>query len=199
LRWSTLLRLHAQGIIACDFFVAVTATFRLLYVFVVIEHRSRRLIHYNVTAHQSAAWTLLQLREAVGYEERYRFLIHRRDPGVYLEDIEHYAAAAIRFTSGFSLEQYLTDEKTRAAVERVLEICDEAMNSLYRVAPVVAQSIPHARDIVGFRNILAHGYAELDHNKVYDIAITYAPACMRAYQTVMTMANRHTGNSQGCK
>jgi hypothetical protein len=43
LRWSTFLRLHAQGIIACDFLVTVTATFRLLYVFVVIEHRSRRL------------------------------------------------------------------------------------------------------------------------------------------------------------
>jgi putative transposase len=79
LRWSTFLRLHAQGIIACDFFVAVTATFRLLYVFVVIEHRSRRLIHYNVTAHPSAAWTLQQLRDAVGYEDRYRFLIHDRD------------------------------------------------------------------------------------------------------------------------
>jgi uncharacterized protein with HEPN domain len=46
----------------------------------------------------------------------------QRDPGVYLEDIEHYAAAAVRFTSGFSLEQYLADEKTRAAVERVLEV-----------------------------------------------------------------------------
>jgi hypothetical protein len=45
LRWSTFLRLHAQGIIACDFLVTVTATFRLLYVLVVIEHRSRRLIH----------------------------------------------------------------------------------------------------------------------------------------------------------
>jgi putative transposase len=77
--WSAFLRLHAQGIIACDFFVAVTATFRLLYVFVVIEHRSRRLIHYNVTAHPSAAWTLQQLREAIGYEDRYRFLIHDRD------------------------------------------------------------------------------------------------------------------------
>ena len=79
MRWSTFLRLHAQGIIACDFFVAVTATFRLLYVFVVIEHRSRRLIHYNVTAHPSAAWTLQQLREVVGYGDRYRFLIHDRD------------------------------------------------------------------------------------------------------------------------
>jgi len=58
LRWSAFLRLHAQGIIACDLFVAVSATFRLMYVFVVIEHGSRRLIHYNVTAHPSAAWTL---------------------------------------------------------------------------------------------------------------------------------------------
>ena len=41
----------------------------------------------------------------------------QRDPGVYLEDIELYAAAAVRFTSGFSLEQYLADEKTRAAVD----------------------------------------------------------------------------------
>jgi putative transposase len=79
LRWSSFLRLHAQGIIACDFFVTVTATFRLLYVFVVIEHRSRRLVHYNVTAHPNAVWTLQQLREVVGYEERYRFLIHDRD------------------------------------------------------------------------------------------------------------------------
>jgi putative transposase len=79
LRWSTFLRLHAQEIIACDFFVAVTATFRLLYVFVVIEHHSRRLIHCNVTAHPSAAWTLQQLREAVGPGERYKYLLHDRD------------------------------------------------------------------------------------------------------------------------
>jgi putative transposase len=46
---------------------------------VVIEHRSRRLIHYNVTSHPSAAWTLQQLREAVGYDEQYQFLIHDRD------------------------------------------------------------------------------------------------------------------------
>src|SRR5882762_1291231 len=59
--------------------LAVTATFRLLYVFVVIEHHSRRLIHCNVTAHPSAAWTLQQLREAVGLEQRYEYLLHDRD------------------------------------------------------------------------------------------------------------------------
>jgi transposase InsO family protein len=79
LRWSTFLRLHAQGIIACDFMVVVTAAFRLLYVFVVTERRSRRLVHFNVTAHPTAGWTLQQLREAVGFEERYQYLLHDRD------------------------------------------------------------------------------------------------------------------------
>ena len=50
-RWSTFLKNHAQAIVACDFFVTVTCGFRLLYVLVVMEHGSRRLIHCNVTAH----------------------------------------------------------------------------------------------------------------------------------------------------
>jgi putative transposase len=79
MRWSTFLRLHAQGIVACDFFVAVTATFRLLYVFVVIEHRSRRLIHCNVTTHPNAGWTLRQPREVVGSQDQYEYLLHDRD------------------------------------------------------------------------------------------------------------------------
>ena len=78
-RWSTFLRNHAEAVIACDFFVAVTATFRLLYVFVVIHHSSRRLVHVNVTEHRTSAWTLQQLREAVGFEGSYRYLIHDRD------------------------------------------------------------------------------------------------------------------------
>ena len=79
-RWSTFLRNHARAIVACDFFVAVTATFRLLYVLVVlIEHGSRRLLHFNVTQHPSAEWTLQQLREVVGFDHAHRYLIHDRD------------------------------------------------------------------------------------------------------------------------
>lgn len=78
-RWSTFLRNHARGVIACDFLVAVASTFRVLYVLVIIEHHSRRLIHFKVTAHPTAKWTRQQLQEAVGYEERYECLLHDRD------------------------------------------------------------------------------------------------------------------------
>ena len=78
-RWSTFLKNHAVAILACDFFVAVTATFRMLYVFVVIEHGTRRLAHINVTANPSADWTLQQLREVVGEGGGHRYLIHDRD------------------------------------------------------------------------------------------------------------------------
>lgn len=78
-RWSTFLKTHAQAIVACDFLVTVTSTFRLLYVLVVVEHRSRRLIHCNVTAHPTAVWTRQQLREALGFDSRYHYLIHDRD------------------------------------------------------------------------------------------------------------------------
>jgi len=78
-RWSTFLMNHAKAIIACDFFVVVTATFRMLYVFVVIEHGRRRLAHVNVTTNPTADWTLQQLREVVGDEGVHRYLIHDRD------------------------------------------------------------------------------------------------------------------------
>jgi hypothetical protein len=109
------LRLHAQGIIACDFFVAVTATFRVLYMFVVIEHRSRRLIHCNVPAHPSAAWTLQQLRETVGYGDRYKFLIHDRDSIFASQLDESIRALGIRV-----LKSAPRSPKMNAICERVI-------------------------------------------------------------------------------
>jgi putative transposase len=77
--WRTFVRNHAQGIVACDFCVVVTATFRLFYIFVVIEHATRRILHTNVTAHPTAPWTLQQLRDAIPSDHSYRFLIQDRD------------------------------------------------------------------------------------------------------------------------
>ena len=67
-----------KAVLACDFFVTVTSTFRLVYVFVVIDHGSRRLLHINVTTHPTATWTLQQLREAIGFCT-HQFLLHDRD------------------------------------------------------------------------------------------------------------------------
>jgi putative transposase len=78
-RWGTFVRNHAQAIVACDFCIVVTATFRLLYVFVLIEQTTRRILHVNVTAHPTAHWTLQQLREAIPADHAYRFLLHDRD------------------------------------------------------------------------------------------------------------------------
>jgi len=78
-RWATFLRNHARFIVASDFCVAVTATFRVLYVLVVMEHASRRLLHINATAHPTAAWTLQQLRESIASDHAYGFIIHDHD------------------------------------------------------------------------------------------------------------------------
>jgi len=70
-RWSTFIRNHAAAILTCDFCVVVTATFRLLYVLVVIEHQTRRIAHCNVTTHPTAAWALQQLRETIPSDHGY--------------------------------------------------------------------------------------------------------------------------------
>ena len=78
-RWMTFVRNHAKGILACDFLMTVTASFRVLYVFVVMEVGTRRISHVNVTAHSTADWTLQQFREVLTGEKPYRFLVHDRD------------------------------------------------------------------------------------------------------------------------
>jgi putative transposase len=78
-RWMTFVRNQAQAILACDFFIVVTARFRILYVLVAMEVGTRRIAHFNVTAHPTANWTLQQFREVANGEQSYRFVLHDRD------------------------------------------------------------------------------------------------------------------------
>ena len=55
--WRTFLNNHASGLIALDFFTVPTATFRVLFVLVMLTHSRRRLVHFNVTEHPTAEWT----------------------------------------------------------------------------------------------------------------------------------------------
>ena len=115
LRWSTFLKSHARAILACDFFVAVTATFRMLYVFVVIEHGTRRLAHVNVTTHPSASWTLQQLREVIGDAESHKYLIHDRD-AIFAKHLDN----SIRALGVEVLRSPVASPKANSICERVI-------------------------------------------------------------------------------
>ncbi len=77
--WRTFLTNHVDQIMAADFFVVPTATYRLLFVLVILAHERRRVVHAAVTAHPTAAWTAQQLREAFPADEVPRYLIRDRD------------------------------------------------------------------------------------------------------------------------
>src|SRR5204863_8735583 len=81
-RWRTLLDNHASQLVSVDFFTVPTVTFRLLYVFIVLQHDRRRVVHFNVTAHPSAAWTARQIVEAFPFDCTPKYLVRDRD-GIY--------------------------------------------------------------------------------------------------------------------
>ena len=77
--WRTFLSNHVSQLASVDFFTVPTVTLRVLFVFVVLSHDRRRIVHFNVTAHPTAAWTGQQLREAWPWNTAPRFLIRDRD------------------------------------------------------------------------------------------------------------------------
>jgi hypothetical protein len=72
--WKTFLTNHLRETAAIDFFVVPTATFRLLYVFVVLSLDRRKVLHFNVTANPTSVWTAQQINEAFPYDEAPKFL-----------------------------------------------------------------------------------------------------------------------------
>jgi putative transposase len=84
-------RNHARAVLACDFFVTVTATFRMLYIFV-LEVGTRRILHRNVTDHPTAEWTAQQFRMVVPGDQLHRFVVHDHD-SIYSEGLDRTIAA----------------------------------------------------------------------------------------------------------
>ena len=77
--WRTFLQNHLGSTIAVDFFTVPTLTCRILFVFVVLAHDRRRILHVDVTRHPTSAWACQQLREALPNETNARFLLHDGD------------------------------------------------------------------------------------------------------------------------
>jgi putative transposase len=77
--WRTFLRNHLGCLASIDFFVVPTATFRLLFVFIVLQHQRRRILHFGVTTNPTSEWTAQQIREAFAWDTAPRYLIRDRD------------------------------------------------------------------------------------------------------------------------
>jgi putative transposase len=77
--WRTFLENHVKDIVSADFFTVPTIRFQILYVFVVLAHERRRILHFAVTQHPTAEWTAHQLREAYPWDTAPRFLLRDRD------------------------------------------------------------------------------------------------------------------------
>jgi transposase InsO family protein len=77
--WRTFLNNHLWDIVAVDFFTVPTATFRILYVFLVLKHDRRRVLHVNVTAHPTSSWTAQQMIEAFPFEKASGYVVRDRD------------------------------------------------------------------------------------------------------------------------
>ena len=95
--------------------------------------------------------------------------MNARNPKTYAWDCQQAAERVIRFTTGRSFDDYLDDEMLRSAVERQFEIRGEALAALRRVDPDMAAGIPDLPRIVAFRNVLIHGYANIDDELVWRV------------------------------
>ena len=98
--WRTFLTNHLAQTAAIDFFTVPTATFRVLFVFVVLSHERRRVLHFGVTEHPTQEWTMQQMREAFPWDEAPRYVLRDRD-AIYGRD---FAA----MTRDMGMEEVLT-------------------------------------------------------------------------------------------
>ncbi len=102
--WRAFLTNHARDIVSVDFFTVPTAAFRVFFVFVMLSHDRRRVVHFNVTAAPSAAWAGQQVVEAFPWETAPRFLLRDRD-GIYGTDF-------VRRVKGLGIEQVMISARS---------------------------------------------------------------------------------------
>ena len=77
--WRTFLENHVKDLVSADFFVVPTVTFQILFVFLVLAHHCRRVVHFNITQHPTAEWTAAQLVQAFPWDTAPRYLLRDRD------------------------------------------------------------------------------------------------------------------------
>jgi putative transposase len=94
--WRTFLENHVTSMVSVDFFTVPTIRFQILYVFLVLAHDRRRLLHFAATAHPTAEWTAHQLREAFPWDTAPRYLLRDRDRLFGTEFVDQVKAMGIK-------------------------------------------------------------------------------------------------------
>ncbi len=103
----------------------------------------------------------------------------------YLYDIVQAAKQALEFIAGKTFADYSVNIMLRSAVERQLEIVGEALAQLARTDPATASQIGEYQRIIAFRNILIHGYAEIDHRIVWSVLEIKLPVVLRQANSLL--------------
>ncbi len=109
----------------------------------------------------------------------------RHDARVLLTDIDQAGADIERFTEDMDMDAYVTDSVMQSAVERKFEIIGEAVNRLHQNNPDLAERIPGMREIIDFRNLLAHGYEHVSSRRVWTYASSNLPQLRRIVQALL--------------
>jgi uncharacterized protein with HEPN domain len=109
----------------------------------------------------------------------------RRETKKYLDDIAQAAELIAQFTAGKTLGDYMEDPMLRAAVERKFEIIGEALVQLTKREAAVAARISEHRRIIAFRNVLIHGYNNVDHLLVWGVVESKLDALRRDVRTLL--------------
>ena len=103
----------------------------------------------------------------------------------YLFDIQQAAKKLQQFSQDKAFSDYEADALLRSAVERQFEIVGEALRKLAKEDPETAQRIAEYERIISFRNILIHGYAEIDDRLVWDILQSKLPNLLKQVQSLL--------------
>ena len=109
----------------------------------------------------------------------------QRDARKWLEDVVVEGGDALEFIESKTLADYQSDKGLRAMVERKLFVVGEAIAQIRTWHPETAERLEDVREIIGFRNILAHGYFALDHARVYDIATGFLPKLVESVSVML--------------
>lgn len=95
-----------------------------------------------------------------------------REPKKYLYDMLSSCEFLLDFTAEKTINDYIEDRAFRSALERELQIIGEALIQLEDIAPEITEQIPEYQNIIGFRHVLVHGYANLDPATVWNVVET---------------------------